>query len=77
MTMPADPHDHLAQPEQAIDGHTLGQLHRWLYAQLAANVPKADLRSLAGTSTDPDPFYNGGVHVRFNPGDRLFGVLVV
>ena len=77
MTMPADPHARLAQPEMAIDGHSLADLRDWLYAQLADDVPKADLRYLAGTTTDPQPPPYTSVHVTFTPGNRLFGVLVI
>ncbi len=75
--MTADPHGRLALPEQPIDGHTLEQLHGWLYAQLVDNVPRSDLRYLAGTVTDapwPPAF---AWPRKFHPGDRLFGVLVV
>ncbi len=71
MTSSMDPHGRLAQPEQAIDGLTLEQLHAWLYAQLADNVPRNNLRYLAGVPKG-EPRYR-----RFRPGNRLFGVLVV
>lgn len=75
MTRPADPHGRLAQPEQAIDGQTFEQLRTWVYAQLADNVPRDDLRYLAGTPTTGHlPWLRPH---RFTPGDRLFGVLVV
>ena len=74
MTLPADPHGRLALADMAITGHTLEQLHDWLYGKLADNVPKADLRYLAGTPTGAHPPVVGQ---GYGPGARLFGVLVV
>ena len=66
-----DPHGRLALPEMEITGHTLEQLHAWLYGHLADNWPRGDLRYLAGV-----PEGEPG-HRRFRPGNRLFGVLVI
>ena len=71
MTTPLDPHGRLALPDMAIAGHTLEQLHDWLYGQLADAVPRTDLRYLAGLPIGERPAR------RFRPGDTLFGVLVV
>ncbi len=70
MTLPADPHGRLALADMTITGHTLEQFHAWLYGKLANNVPKADLRYLAGVPDGEPPSR------RFRPGDRLFGVLI-
>ena len=58
-------------PEMAITGHTLEELHDWLYAQLTDNMPRADLRFLAGVPKSEPPYR------RFGTGAHLFGVLVV
>ena len=71
MSVPADPHGHLALADMAITGHTLEQLHDWLYGKLADNVPKADLRYLAGRP------HGDSWYLELEPGDHLFGVLVV
>ena len=71
MILPADPHGRLALADMAITGHTLEQLHAWLYGKLTDNVPRADLRYLAGVPKD-EPAAR-----RFRPGNRLFGVLVI
>lgn len=70
MTLPADPHGRLALADMTITGHTLEQLHAWLYSKLADNIPKADLRYLAGAPDGEPPSR------RFQPGNRLFGVLI-
>ena len=71
MNPPVDPHGRLALADMTITGHTLEQLHDWLYGQLADSVPRADLRYLAGVPDGEPPSR------RFRAGNRLFGVLVV
>ena len=73
--MGLDPHGRLALPEQAIDGHTFEELRQWQYTQLAAYVPRRDLRYLAGTPTTA--YLPWLPPTKFAPGDRLFGVLVI
>lgn len=73
---PDDPHGRLALADMAITGHTLEQLHGWLYCKLADNVPRADLRYLAGTPAQQ--LHQDLLPLSpFRPGERLFGVLVV